>query len=280
MTQTLPSSLIVLLQTDHNKAKLTAEYLSSFAFRVKIESDEASALTSIRQDSPDLVILDGMLSGRDGVDLCRELRVFFTGPLLMLTAHTELVDEIIGLEMGADDYLQKPVDQRLLLARVKALLRRSELPLKHHHAQAKPSSRCYKFAHIEIDDPARRVFSRGAEIYLTTPQYELLLLLAKNAGKIMSRDYIFQALRGIEYDGVNRFVDITVSQIRAQIHDTHTPLIKTVRGQGYLLVPEPMSVVSMPAEPISAEPASIDSISAESMLSKPLSSEFMSSQPM
>jgi two-component system response regulator RstA len=240
MIHNVKPASILLLQSDVNSAKLTADYLGDFALQVDIETDEILAFSKIRRQKPDLVILDGMLSGRDVVDVCRELRRFFTGALMLLTMRGEAVDEILGLEMGADDYLQKPLQPRLLAARVKALLRRSQRLMLHQKVAKEHDNRCYKFAYVEINDSARRVKSKGVEVDLTTPQYELLLLLAKNSGKILSREHIFQSLRGIEYDGINRFADITVSQIRAQINDPQAPLIKTVRGQGYLLVPEPM----------------------------------------
>ena len=240
MEYLLSPPFILLLQADFHRAKQTADYLNAYALKVEIVSDEVSALSRIRDERPDLVILDGMLSGRDGVDLCRDVRDIFSGAILMLTAHTELVDEILGLEMGADDYLQKPLEPRLLLARVKALLRRYHSALQAQKTVLPVADGLYKFADLAIDDPSRRVLCAGDEVTLTTPQYELLLLLAKNPGKILSRDRIFQSLRGIEYDGMNRFVDITVSQIRAQICTDKSPLIKTVRGQGYLLVPEPV----------------------------------------
>lgn len=231
---------ILLVEDDAVLAQLTADYLRGFSYRVEIEGHGDNAVSRILDENPDLVILDVMLPGRDGIDICREARKSYSKPILMLTARTEQVDQILGLEIGADDYVTKPVEPRLLLARIKALFRRMEVSIAQSAVDGAIENQHYKFGEVEIDNPSRRVLWRGDEVELTTPQYDLLLLLAKNTGKIMSRESIFQAMRGIEYDGSNRFVDITVSQIRARIGDDNSRLIKTIRGQGYLLVPEEM----------------------------------------
>ncbi len=233
-----PLPYILLVEDDEGLAKLTAEYLRGFSYRVAIEGHGERAVCRILNENPDLVILDVLLPGKDGIDICREVRQSYAKPILMLSARSEQVDQILGLEIGADDYMIKPAEPRLLLARIKALLRRMQVTNSSSISVQALERECYQFADVKIDNPSRRVLWQDSEVELTTPQYDLLLLLAKNAGKIMSRESIFQAMRGIEYDGSNRFVDITVSQIRGRIGDENSRLIKTIRGQGYLLVPE------------------------------------------
>ncbi len=228
---------ILLVEDDEGLASLTRDYLQNYSYRVEIEPNGEVAVARILDEKPDMVILDIMLPGRDGIDVCREVRKSYSKPILMLTAKSDELDQILGLEIGADDYVTKPVEPRLLLARVKALFRRLEA-VSAIAGDGDVELSQYKFGEVEIDNPSRRVFWKGEEIDLTTPQYDLLLLLAKNSGKIMSRESIFQSMRGIEYDGSNRFVDITVSQIRSRIGDESAQLIKTIRGQGYLLVPD------------------------------------------
>ncbi|NRB42759.1 MAG: response regulator, partial [Pseudomonadales bacterium] len=155
--------LLFLVEDDIELSELTADYLSGFGFRIETESDGASAVQRILQASPDLIILDVMLPGKDGVDICRELRAQLQTPILMLTARTEQIDQILGLEMGADDYVCKPAEPRLLLARIKALLRRAQLNSDLNSVEEEPQQ-FYKFDHIEIDNSGRRVKIHDQEI--------------------------------------------------------------------------------------------------------------------
>ncbi|MCW1248281.1 winged helix-turn-helix domain-containing protein, partial [Pseudomonas sp. SAICEU22] len=182
-----------------------------------------------------LVILDLMLPGEDGLSICRKVRERYDGPILMLTARTDDSDQIQGLDLGADDYVCKPVRPRLLLARIQALLRRSEpepaVPAKQRRLE---------FGPLVVDDALREAWLLGNGIELTSAEFDLLWLLVSNAGRILSREEIFTALRGIGYDGQDRSIDVRISRIRPKIGDDpdHPRLIKTIRSKGYLFVPE------------------------------------------
>ncbi|MDD0842841.1 winged helix-turn-helix domain-containing protein [Pseudomonas sp. Gutcm_11s] len=226
---------ILIVEDDQRLAELTQEYLQSNGLQVAIESDGARAAARILQEQPDLVVLDLMLPGEDGLSICRKVRGQFAGPILMLTARTDDMDEVLGLEMGADDYVCKPVRPRVLLARIRALLRRSEVV----DAPAE-NQRRLEFGPLVIDSAMRESWLRGESIELTSAEFDLLWLLVSNAGRILSREEIFTALRGIEYDGQDRSIDVRISRIRPKIGDDpeHPRLIKTVRSKGYLFVAE------------------------------------------
>ena len=198
-------------------------------------------MARILADKPDLVVLDLMLPGEDGLSICRQLRPRYEGPILMLTARSDDMDQVLGLEMGADDYVCKPVRPRVLLARIRALLRRSE----PGEVEPLPAGevRRLQFGPLLVDSARREAFLGGALIELTSAEFDLLWLLAANAGRILSREEIFASLRGIEYDGQDRSIDVRISRIRPKIGDDpmHPRLIKTVRSKGYLFVGEAFS---------------------------------------
>ncbi|WP_068829863.1 response regulator [Pseudomonas sp. BMS12] len=227
---------ILIVEDDQRLAELTREYLESHGLKVAIESDGGSAVARILREQPDLVVLDLMLPGEDGLSICRKVRGRYEGPILMLTARTDDMDEVLGLEMGADDYVCKPVRPRVLLARIRALLRRSE----GADAPVEGQQRRLEFGQLVIDSAMREAWLRGEGIELTSAEFDLLWLLAVNAGRILSREEIFTALRGIEYDGQDRSIDVRISRIRPKIGDDpmHPRLIKTVRSKGYLFVAE------------------------------------------
>ncbi|MDX5373097.1 MAG: winged helix-turn-helix domain-containing protein [Pseudomonadaceae bacterium] len=232
---------ILIVEDDQRLAELTREYLQANGLSVAIESDGAGAAARILKEQPDLVVLDLMLPGEDGLSICRKVRGQYAGPILMLTARTDDMDEVLGLEMGADDYVCKPVRPRVLLARIRALLRRSE-------GAAEPAGeqpRRLEFGPLAIDSAMREAWLRGESIELTSAEFDLLWLLAANAGRILSREEIFSALRGIEYDGQDRSIDVRISRIRPKIGDDpeHPRLIKTVRSKGYLFVAEAASAL-------------------------------------
>jgi two-component system response regulator RstA len=178
-----------------------------------------------------------MLPGEDGLSICRKLQGQFDGPILMLTARTDDMDQVLGLELGADDYVCKPVRPRVLLARIRALLRRSEAASE---APAPENPRRLEFGPLVIDSAMREAWLSERGIELTSAEFDLLWLLAVNAGRILSREEIFNSLRGIEYDGQDRSIDVRISRIRPKIGDDpmHPRLIKTVRSKGYLFVKE------------------------------------------
>lgn len=232
---------ILIVEDDQRLAELTREYLESNGLKVAIESDGAKAAVRILKEQPDLVVLDLMLPGEDGLSICRKVRGQYEGPILMLTARTDDMDEVLGLEMGADDYVCKPVRPRVLLARIRALLRRRE-----GHAEVEvESQRRLQFGQLVIDSAMREAWLREQSIELTSAEFDLLWLLAANAGRILSREEIFTALRGIEYDGQDRSIDVRISRIRPKIGDDpmHPRLIKTVRSKGYLFVAEAAEAV-------------------------------------
>lgn len=228
---------ILIVEDDQRLAELTREYLEGNGLKVAIESDGGQAVARILKDQPDLVVLDLMLPGEDGLSICRKVRGRYDGPILMLTARTDDMDQVLGLEMGADDYVCKPVRPRVLLARIRALLRRSEGGLSE---PVEENVRRLEFGPLVIDNAMREAWLNERSIELTSAEFDLLWLLAANAGRILSREEIFNALRGIEYDGQDRSIDVRISRIRPKIGDDpmHPRLIKTVRSKGCLFVRE------------------------------------------
>ena len=231
MEQTNESWRILIVEDDERLAELTREYLESNGLSVSLEQNGGNAVERIRNEQPDLVVLDLMLPGEDGLSICRRVRPNYNGPIIMLTARTDDLDQVLGLEMGADDYVSKPVQPRVLLARMRALLRRADQP--------SPSGEMrLRFENLEIDNATREAWLSGERIDLTSAEFDLLWLLASNAGHVLTREEIFTELRGIKYDGQDRSIDVRVSRIRPKIgDDPHQPhRIKTVRSKGYLFV--------------------------------------------
>ncbi len=227
---------ILLVEDDDRLAKLTAEYLQKNDFEVAIEARGDTAETRILNDNPDLVILDIMLPGKDGFEVCRAVRDKYQGVILMLTARDEDLDQILGLELGADDYLAKPVQPRLLLARIKALLRRTPGIAPPEEQGESGDSTELSFGNFHISQATRSTHLGNEVIDLTTAEFDLLWLLAKHAGNILSRDDLLQQLRGIGFDGLDRSIDARISRLRRKLGDDpeNPTRIKTVRGKGYL----------------------------------------------
>lgn len=225
---------ILIVEDDERLAMLTQDYLRRNGLDVAIETDGTRAIRRIVSEQPDLVVLDVMLPGSDGLTVCREVRPNYQKPILMLTARTEDMDQVLGLEMGADDYVAKPAQPRVLLARIRALLRRSET------APSVDSPQRLEFGDLVIDNGGRSVTLNDELVDFTSAEYDLLWLLASNSGRILSREDIFERLRGIEYDGQDRSIDVRISRIRPKIGDDpeNPKRIKTVRSKGYLFVKE------------------------------------------
>lgn len=225
---------ILIVEDDERLANLTQDYLRKNGLEVAIETDGTVAIERIINEQPDLVVLDVMLPGSDGLTVCREVRGQYKNPILMLTARTDDMDQVLGLEMGADDYVAKPVQPRVLLARIRALLRRLDV-LPSEETQQR-----LEFGELVIDNGGRSVTLNDELVDFTSAEYDLLWLLASNAGKILSREDIFERLRGIEYDGQDRSIDVRISRIRPKIGDDpeNPKRIKTVRSKGYLFVKE------------------------------------------
>ena len=234
---------ILIVEDDERLALLTKEYLQKNGYLVEIESDGRRAISRIIETQPSLVILDLMLPGADGFTVCRNVRESYKEPILMLTARSDDVDQILGLEIGADDYVAKPVKPRVLLARIQSLLRRSTQDVVVNNT-SKPGTnkieQALTFGPLLVDNSRREAWVDKEEVELTSAEFDLLWLLASNAGRILSREEIFGELRGIEYDGQDRSVDVRISRIRSKIGDDpiHPRRIKTIRSKGYLFVKE------------------------------------------
>lgn len=226
---------ILLVEDDRRLADLTAEYFRQNGLTVSLESRGDRALARFKAERPRVVLLDLMLPGLDGLSVCRELRQIFDGPILIFTARDSDIDQVIGLEAGADDYVAKPVDPMVLLARTRALLRRVE-----GISGVTQQTADIVLGSLRISEAAQEAWLEGDRVPLTTQEFELLCLLARNAGTVLSREVIFQNLRGIEYDGLDRSIDGRVSKLRGKLKDNATTpaRIKTVWGKGYLLVPD------------------------------------------
>jgi two-component system response regulator ParR len=228
------STDILLIEDDRRLAELTATYLEQNALRVAIESRGDRALERFSRERPSLVLLDLGLPGMDGIVVCRELRKLGNVPILILTARDTDLNQVIGLEAGADDYVIKPVDPIVLLARVRALLRRAAQTPASSDASAD-----ILLGSLRVSERSREVWLDGAAIPLTTQEFELLSLLARRAGQLVSRDDVFRSVRGIDYNGLDRSIDVRISKLRRKLGDSaDAPTrIKTVWGKGYLLVP-------------------------------------------
>lgn len=222
---------ILLVEDDERLAGLTAEYLRRNDLHVSIEPRGDTAEARILAEQPDLVILDVMLPGKDGFEVCRAVRQQYRGVILMLTARDEDFDQILGLELGADDYIAKPVQPRVLLARIKALLRRLPTPSEQDNASDQ-----LIFGNFRISQSTRTASLGSQNIDLTTAEFDLLWLLASHAGNVLSRDDLLQELRGIGFDGLDRSIDARISRLRKKLNDDpeNPTRIKTVRGKGYL----------------------------------------------
>ncbi|MBK8065342.1 MAG: winged helix-turn-helix domain-containing protein [Betaproteobacteria bacterium] len=231
-TSQVPNILVV--EDDESLALLLGRVLGRNGFAVSFEARGDAAVARILAESPDAVVLDGSLPGKDGLDVCREVRARYAGPILMLTGRSEDMDQVLALELGADDYVAKPAQPRVLLARLRALLRRGG-----PGAGPQSSPALLRYGRFEISLIDRRVRLADEEIDFTTAEFDLLWLLASRAGTILSRDDIFAALRGIQHDGVDRSIDMRISRLRKRLGDdpVRPQRIKTVRGKGYLFSP-------------------------------------------
>jgi DNA-binding response OmpR family regulator len=220
---------ILIIDDDRKLNKLLQEYLSPFGYEVFAAAEPDEGLRILRTRSPELVILDVMLPKMNGFELCRLIRRDCTVPIIMLTARGEVTDRIVGLELGADDYLAKPFEPRELVARIQAVLRRS--------AEA-PKQQIRSFGRLVIDYGRREALLDDQPLALTTNEFAALALLTRYPGRVLDRDQILQELRGIDSEAFNRAVDITISRLRQKLgDDPKSPsFIKTVWGAGYVFV--------------------------------------------
>jgi len=217
-----------MIEDDTQLAKMVAEYLGKMSMVVTMRDTAAAGLSLLQRDSFDAVILDVMLPDLDGFEVCRRLRVSSDVPILMLTARGDDADRIVGLEIGADDYLPKPFNPRELLARLRSILRRA----RRHDGGRLPTLRV---GAIEIDRGARVVRRHGEAVNLTSYQFDLLYALAEQAGRVMTRDSLMTKVRGHDLEAFDRSIDVHISKIRAAIEDDpkHPTRIITIRGIGY-----------------------------------------------
>lgn len=224
---------ILLVEDDTRLSQLVSDYLSKHEMQVKVLPNGHTLTYEVRQCPPDLVILDIMLPGKDGFKLCQELRSLYEGPIIFLTAKDDDISQVLGLEMGADDYISKPVEPRVLLARINALLRR--VNSSSGHAQDKDTM---QFGNLLLSKSNRRVSLRGEEINLTSHEFDMLWLLAKNASQVVSRETLYREIIGREYDGLDRSADVRISRLRKKLNDdAKSPYkIKTIWGKGFFFV--------------------------------------------
>lgn len=227
---------VMLVEDDARLAQLIGEYLQNYEFALEVVARGDLALAHFVASKPDLVVLDLMLPGLDGMVVCRQIRDISRVPILILTAREDSYDEVSGLEQGADDYVHKPVQPRVLLARLRSLLRRTAaatLP----SPSAPAASNELRFGALCIARGDRSVSWRGHSIAMSNSEFKLLLVLAESAGQVQSRDAILKKLRGIEFDGLDRTIDNHISRLRRHFDDANSEKIKTVWGEGYLFSP-------------------------------------------
>ncbi|MFY3744760.1 response regulator transcription factor [Anaeromyxobacter sp. Red801] len=226
--------LALLVEDDLRLAAFTREYLEGHGVAVVHETDGRRGLDEALGGRFDVVLLDLMLPGKDGLEVCRELRSRSDVPVIVLTARGEEADRVMGLELGADDYLAKPFSPRELLARIRAVVRRAT-------GRAGPARETVRVGALVVDPAARRVTLDGREVTLTGYEFALLYALARRAGRVLAREQLIELAGGSAEEAFDRSVDVHVSRLRQKLGDDprRPRLIKTVRGAGYLLAGEP-----------------------------------------
>lgn len=227
--QNAGQSHILMVDDDVDLNALVTEYLAKFGHRLTTATTAAKGMAALRRERPDLIILDIMLPDTDGLSLCREIRNEFDVPIIMLTARGEVADRVLGLELGADDYLSKPFEPRELVARIQSVIRRTEGRQNHDILESDG---------LVLEKQTRRVSLDGRNVELTTMEFELLSVLMSSHGRVLSRNRLIERLRGIDADVYDRSIDMLVSRLRDKLgEDSHTPrFIKTVRLTGYQFV--------------------------------------------
>ncbi|MCP1290489.1 MULTISPECIES: two-component system response regulator RstA [Chromobacterium] len=228
---------IVFVEDDADLAELISDFLSRHEMDVVVEPRGDAALDTIAREAPDLVLLDIMLPGKDGLSICRELRPKFDGPIIMLTSLDSDMNQILGLELGANDYILKTTPPSVLVARLRAQLRNLRpTPANADAAAPKPGTRKVVFGQLAIDPISRDVTLANEKIPLSTSDFDLLWLLASHAGETLNRDILLKEMRGVSYDGLDRSIDVAISRLRKKLGDNPSEpfRIKTVRNRGYL----------------------------------------------
>ncbi|ALB54820.1 two-component system response regulator RstA [Cronobacter universalis] len=234
-------SKIVFVEDDPEVGELIAAYLGRHDIDVIVESRGDRAEAVIERENPDLVLLDIMLPGKDGMTLCRDLRARWSGPVVLLTSLDSDMNHILSLEMGASDYILKTTPPAVLLARLRLHLRQhmTAAPVTADSAPTLQPHKALRFGTLCIDPLNRQVTLLGEQVALSTADFDLLWELATHAGQIMDRDALLKNLRGVTYDGLDRSVDVAISRLRKKLNDSATEpyRIKTVRNKGYLFAP-------------------------------------------
>jgi two-component system phosphate regulon response regulator OmpR len=230
---------VLLVDDDEKLRKLVTEYLEGFQFQVHSLSDGLSVLETLRSVSPDIVVLDIMLPGKDGLDVLKEIRAEHTVPVIMLTAKGEDADRIVGLELGADDYLPKPFNPRELLARVKAVLRRP--PHLDDEEGAEHKRAVIRVGGLSLSGAKQTLLVEDKEVALSTTEYKVLEALMRRPNVVMSRDQLMSLARGRDFMAFDRSIDVHISKLRAKLapFPTYKHCIKTVWGTGYMFVETP-----------------------------------------
>ena len=230
---------IMLVEDDKSLAQWFSDYLTDHGYEVSLANRGDVAIELIKSDQPDMVILDIMLPIKDGFDICQAVRPTYHGPILMMTARDNETDEILGLELGADDYLIKPVQPRVLLSRIKALFRRS-----YATTAAPPNDeKIIQFGRLIVNANSRTTTVDNEKVAISSNEFDVLWQLASHADNVVSRQDLVTQRRGFEYDGFDRSIDILVSRIRKKLRDdAKNPYrIKTIWGKGYLFVKDAWS---------------------------------------
>jgi DNA-binding response OmpR family regulator len=227
---------VLVVDDDPALRELLAEYLTANGLSVEAVADGAAMRRAVANAMPAVIVLDLMLPGEDGLSLARDLRAHSTVPILMLSARGEEIDRVIGLEVGADDYLAKPFGPRELLARLRALIRRGQ----GTNASSSPvAGATIRFGPFVLDRAAHRLLREGHEVQLTGAEFDLLLALAERPNRVVSRDDLVSVLKGYDRDPFDRSVDIRVTRLRRKIetNPVHPVYVRTIRGEGYLFNP-------------------------------------------
>lgn len=227
------SESILIIDDDAELTSLISQFLTMNGYQVSVEHNGANALNAVAHIQPDLIVLDLMLPGVDGLTICRQLKPNFANPIIMLTALDDDIDEVTGLEVGADDYLCKPIKPRVLLAHIRAQLRRQS----HFKSLSLQDIRKVSNGSLTIDIRKRIVHYNDTEITLSSAEFDLLWVLAMSAGNIISRDDLHKEIFKLDYDGFDRSIDLRISRLRKKLGDDpkEPKIIKTIRNKGYLL---------------------------------------------
>ncbi|GLO60610.1 DNA-binding response regulator [Vibrio sp. MACH09] len=225
---------MIIVEDDPKLQLMLKTYFDKENFNTFVVSDGSAASKVILENNPDIVLLDLMLPGQDGLTICRQIRNQYQGKILMLTASDDDFDHVAALEIGADDFVTKPIKPRVLLARIRMLLRRSEASVSNSDASI------LQFGSLILNKSRRRCEYIGQEVVITDSEFDLLWLLASSNEEVLSRDVLTRALRGIEYNGIDRSIDNRIVNLRKKLGDDAIPpkKIVTVRGKGYLFIPE------------------------------------------